>query len=590
MTGIDKGRHATGSFADWHELRRVLQPHRRTVIGLSALAVAATIAEIVVISIISVIAGRAISGTDSISIFNGVDTKIVVLLGVIALVSKVLLDVLNARTYAHSLYEVETRLRTEIAELQATASWATIEDSSTGSIQSVLWTSVARTRDGFGQAMTVVTSLSSLVLMLGATLLTGGLLVIPVILGLLIFGLIFRPLIRIVRDKSEFLRIAYKDYNRHLNESIAMSREARVLGIQDTLASRLAHAGDSTAKAGAQQVLYGQILSRGYTDLLYAAIIIALAVISRNDSVDSAPLAAVVLLLYRSLTYGQGLLSSLQTIALSGPFMVDVHDWIDKLSSNIESKAGSNVVDHFDTVEFRDVGVRYANGHVGLDRVSTIISQGEAVALVGPSGSGKSTLVSLLLALRDPTEGDVLVNGLSLETMDRRSWRQHLALVPQDNLLFDTTIEENVRCWRDIDHGRIIRALKQANILDEIEAMVDGLATTVGEGGRRLSGGQRQRICLARALAGDPSLLVLDEPTSALDPASEQAVRRSLDAIKGRVTLVIIAHRMSTIAICDRVLVMERGVLANDGSPGQVAKESLFFARALAISEEVPGP
>jgi len=588
LKGMGRQRKEAGSVKDWQELRRVLQPHRRAVIGLSLLAVAATIAEIAVITIISALAGRAISGTDSLSLFNGVDTSHIVLLGVVALVSKVLLDVLNARTYAHSLYEVETRLRTEIAELQAVAPWATIEDSSTGSIQSVLWTSVARTRDGFGQAMTVVTNLSSLVLMLGATLLTGGLLVIPVILGLLIFGMAFRPLIRAVRDKSEFLRNAYKEYNHELNESIAMSREARVLGIQDILASRLARAGESTAKAGAQQVLYGQILSRGYTDLLYAAIVIALAVISRSDTVDSAPLAAVVLLLYRSLTYGQGLQSSLQSIALSGPFMVDVHEWIDNLSLNIESKSASTPIEHFNTVEFRHVGMTYPNGHVGLEGISTSIRRGESVALVGPSGSGKSTLVSLLLALRDQTEGDVLVNGLSLGSMDRRSWRQHLALVPQDNLLFDTTIEENVRCWRDVDHDRVVRALKQANIFDEVEAMTDGLDTTVGEGGRRLSGGQRQRICLARALAGDPSLLVLDEPTSALDPASEQAVKASLERIKGQVSLLIIAHRMTTITICDRVLVMGKGHLLHDGPREQVARESQFFAHALVAADEGP--
>lgn len=567
------------------EFFRALGPHRRTVITTGAVAGCSALMEVAVITIIASFAGRMLAEETSNPIFSGLSDRSLIAVAILTISVKILVDLLYARRYSHALYDYESGLRSRIAQLQANCGWATIEDSSAGSIHSLLWTSVHRSREGFAQAIGIISNLASLVLMLAATIVAARLMIIPVVVGLVAFGLGFRPLIRATRKTSLELREAYLEYGKELNESIAMSREARILGIQDLLASRLASAGDSTAKAVAKQSLYSTLMSTGYSDAIYVAVILGFAVISGASIADPAPLAAIVLLLYRSMGYGQGLQSALQNIASSGPFIADVNRWLNLLEANTENGGTVNQAGSFETISFDDVALTYPNGHVGLLGLSTTVCKGESIALVGPSGSGKSSFVTLLLALRRQTGGSIAVNGESMDELDLRSWRSNLALVPQDNLLFDATIEENVRCWRDIPDERIVKALRQANILDEVLAMDAGLATLAGEGGKRLSGGQRQRVCLARALAGDPALLVLDEPTSALDPASERAVKDTLEAIKGDVTLVIIAHRMTTITICDRVLVLDNGRLEHDGPPAVVARESEYFARALELSD-----
>jgi len=410
--------------------------------------------------------------------------------------------------------------------------------------------------------------------------------IVPVVIGLAIFGTLFRPLIRATRGASSRLRIAYGRYSRELNESITMSREARVLGIQDRIASALAQSGDAAAEAVAKQSFYSNLLSQGYSNALYVAIIVALAVIVGAGLSNPASMAATALLLYRSMGYGQGLQSALQSIAASAPFVADVNGWLTELEAASEVIPNATMVEEFEHFQFRSAELVYPNGHTGVTDLSITISPGESIALVGPSGSGKSSLVSLLLALRENTDGVVLINGLPLDQVDRRSWRSHLAFVPQESVLFETSILENVRCWRDISDERVREALHQANIYDEVVGMEAGLETDVGEGGRRLSGGQRQRICLARALAGDPDLLILDEPTSALDPQSERAVKDSLEQLKGKITMVIIAHRMTTISMCERVLVLrEDGHLPHDGPPNLGASQSDYFARALELSD-----
>ena len=567
------------------DLRRAVGPHRRVVVTTGLLAIVSALAEIGVISIIAAFAGRMLSNSTSIPVLSDLSDGLLIVIAGITVAGKIVLDVLYAKAQSRALYDYESRLRRRIAELQARCGWATIEDSESGSIHSLLWTSVHRSREGFAQAIGIFTSASSLVIMLVATVVAARWMVIPVLVGLVVFGFAFRPLIRATKRSSQELQAAYRTYGKDLNESIAMSREARVLGIQDRLASRLSDSGDSAAKAVADQSFYSALMGSGYSNALYAAVIIGFSFISGSKITDPAPLAALVLLLYRSMGYGRALQSSLQSITSAGPFIADVNRWLDVLEASVEHESETNSAGPFESLEFADVGLTYANGHVGLKGVSTTIRQGDSVALVGPSGSGKSSLVALLLALRDHTSGSILVNRTPIEVVDRRSWRSHLALVPQDNLLFDDSIEENVRCWRDIPHERVLEALRQANILDEVLSLEAGLATQVGEGGKRLSGGQRQRICLARALAGDPALLVLDEPTSALDPASERAVKNSLEALKGVVTLVIIAHRMTTITICDRVLVLEGGHLEHDGTPAEVIENSTYFAEALELSD-----
>ncbi len=202
-----------------------------------------------------------------------------------------------------------------------------------------------------------------------------------------------------------------------------------------------------------------------------------------------------------------------------------------------------------------------------LDAVSLDIHAGETIALVGPSGSGKSTLLNLVLGFIRPTGGTILLDGRDMETLDLRSFRRFVSVVPQESVLFEGSIRDNVTYGlSNVSDERVLDALRDANALEIVDALPEGWNTVVGERGARLSGGQRQRLAIARALIRDPRVLLLDEATSALDTESELKVRDALARLMQNRTTLVVAHRLTTIRSADRIVVLEKGRVAEVGS------------------------
>ncbi|MEC8458630.1 MAG: ABC transporter transmembrane domain-containing protein [Bacteroidota bacterium] len=219
-----------------------------------------------------------------------------------------------------------------------------------------------------------------------------------------------------------------------------------------------------------------------------------------------------------------------------------------------------------------------------LKSVNFDLDRGNTLALVGRSGSGKSTIASLLMRFYAINSGSVSVNDSPLSEIDLKAWRNALAFVPQDVLLFGGTIRENIAYGdTQANEEQIIEAAKQANAWEFIKEFPEGLETIVGERGVQLSGGQRQRIAIARALLKDPQLLILDEATSALDSASEQLVQEALERLmKGR-TSVVIAHRLSTIRHADEILVLNKGEVTERGSHDQLIDQGGIYSELVKL-------
>lgn len=233
--------------------------------------------------------------------------------------------------------------------------------------------------------------------------------------------------------------------------------------------------------------------------------------------------------------------------------------------------------------EVRFEAVRFRYGDRGdawvLDGIDLVARPGEVVALVGPSGAGKSTLVTLVSRFHDPAEGRVLLDGIDLRELDPRELRSHVAVVPQETLLFSGTIADNVRYGRpDASDDQVVAAAQAANADAFVRGFPDGYGTLVGERGVKLSGGQRQRIAIARALLKDPRILVLDEATSSLDSESEALVQSALERLMlGRTTFVI-AHRLSTVLEADRIVVLDAGRIVQTGTHGALLAEGGLYA------------
>jgi ABC-type multidrug transport system fused ATPase/permease subunit len=204
-----------------------------------------------------------------------------------------------------------------------------------------------------------------------------------------------------------------------------------------------------------------------------------------------------------------------------------------------------------------------------LSNVSFNVAKGESVGLVGPSGSGKSTAIDVVLGLLTPSSGTVVVDGIDIQENLRR-WQDQIGYVPQSIFLTDDSLLRNVAYGiapDDVDIEAVHRAIRAAQLEEFVAGLPEGLATVVGERGVRLSGGQRQRIGIARALYHDPAVLVLDEATSALDTATERGVMQAVEALHGSKTILIVAHRLSTVENCDRILRLHEGRLVEEGPP-----------------------
>lgn len=223
-----------------------------------------------------------------------------------------------------------------------------------------------------------------------------------------------------------------------------------------------------------------------------------------------------------------------------------------------------------------------------FDGLNLTIRRREFLALAGGSGAGKSTLADILLGLQKPEAGRLTVDGRSLDEAALRGWRRAAAFVPQHVFLFDSTIAENIAFGVEpgkVDSARVRAAAKLAQIADFVEQLPQGYDTRIGERGGRLSGGQRQRLGIARALYREPEVLILDEPTSALDGITETELAKALEGLKGRLTLIVIAHRPSTVKLGDRVIVLENGRIADSGSYDELCARNPHFAGLMSQPE-----
>ncbi|OGF40613.1 hypothetical protein A2477_03870 [Candidatus Falkowbacteria bacterium RIFOXYC2_FULL_47_12] len=402
---------------------------------------------------------------------------------------------------------------------------------------------------------------------------------ITLVLGSILF-LFLKPLMYRTRKAAYITAEMNKDVNHYVSENILGMKTVKSLSVHEPIAQKGAEYFYKLKKLKMVVFLLSSVSSVIMQPISLIFICVVFFVSYQSPYFSFAVLAAIVYLIQRMFQYIQQLQSDLHTMNETLPYLKSVLEHQERLAKNAEAGGGLTRVVFEHSLEFQDVSFSYDSHRNVLKKVNFSIRKGEMVGLIGRSGAGKTTVVDLLLRLFTPARGSILLDGKDIREISLSQWRKRVGYVSQDIFLMNDTIANNIRFYQsDLSNEEVEEAAKMANIYNFIQSCPDGFETIIGERGVMVSAGQRQRIIIARVLARKPTILILDEATSALDNESEVKIQKVIENLKGKITVLVVAHRLSTIVNADRLLVLDNGTIIEEGTPTALLKdkESYFY-------------
>ena len=568
------------------DLRKLLSGRGSSFTRLSLASILGGVLEAAFLLTVTRLAFAITDGDERFGLVAGIEVSVTtaILLALVLVVVRVGVAVLTSWQAATLGWSVVADMRRELAGAFLASSWTEQHGDRSGRLQELLTSFVQRGAELVGSMTTLVVAGGSLVALLVSAVAVDPTAALAVIAASAILGSVLRPLRAAVKRQAQGAAIVGMEYATALSETSQLGMEMHVFNVQPQVQKRIGDCIDANEMASRRLTFLRQLLPALYTGMAYLALVGALAVVAAVDVAEFTAVGTVMLIMLRSLSYGQAVQTSIATVNASLPFLGALDDELDRYQR-------AAVVDHGQTVgqvgtlRLQDVSFEYLSDSPVLRKVSATIEPREVIGIVGPSGSGKSTLVQLLLGLRPPTSGVVLAANRDVRVLSRQEWARKVTFVPQQAHLVAGSVADNIRFFRDdVSDEQLEQAARLANLHDEVLAMTDGYGHQVGEQGSRLSGGQQQRLIIARALVEDPDVLILDEPTSSLDVRSESLIRQTLDELRKRMTVIIIAHRLSTLDICDRLMVIQDGELKAFDTPENLEKDNDFYREALVLS------
>jgi ABC-type multidrug transport system fused ATPase/permease subunit len=485
---------------------------------------------------------------------EGVSLGIVMGFGLLAIALRFACQSAAGYVPARLAANVQARLRRAIYSAYADASWDMQARESEGRLHHVTTFEVTQSAALALAIAGGVSNLVSFLILILAALLVNWVAAAFVVVGAAVLFVFLRPLAAATRKAANEAAAANSELSRGLLEAIRLGEEAYAFGVRDAQSVRIARLVDELRRPLLRSDMTKRLVAPIHQAAAMALVVLGLFLVSRTSTGNIGSFASVVLLLVRSMSYNQQLQATYHSIVELVPRAEVIQAALAEYGASAAPR-GSLPIERIECLELRDVSFAYDAERPVLNRFSLKVRMGSAVALVGRSGIGKSTVIHLVLGLRAPQSGVVLANDIPISEYDSKDWYSRIGYVPQESRLVENSVRENIRFYRSwISDAAIEEAAGLAHIHDEIMMMSNGYESLIGPRSSGVSGGQRQRIALARAIAGAPDLLVLDEPTSSLDARSERLIRESLVRLKPTTAILLVAHRDSTIGVCDEVV------------------------------------
>jgi ABC-type multidrug transport system fused ATPase/permease subunit len=362
----------------------------------------------------------------------------------------------------------------------------------------------------------------------------------------------------------------------HLQQGIGGFKDATLLGREKNFIQQYVRHSRESAKVG---IVYGVLMSlpRHMFELLTVIVLsififVLLFILNKEVDVIVPSIGIFVMAAFRIMPSANKIIGNMQSLRYSIPVINRIYDEM-LLPVRVNTHNEESQQKPTNNIHIKDVDFLYlASPNPAIHAVNIHINDGSIVGFIGSSGAGKSTLIDVILGLLEPTKGQVLVNEVDIQN-NMRSWQNRIGYVPQSIYLTDDTLKNNIAFGipeGEIDIQSVNDAISQSQLKEFVEDLPQGIETMVGENGVRLSGGQRQRIGIARALYHHPSVLVLDEATSALDSITESEVMNTIESLHGNKTIIVIAHRMSTLKNCDHIYKLRNGIIIDQGNFDQM--------------------
>lgn len=582
-TETDAARTSTSGFA------ALLMPYLGTLIAIAALSLVGGLAEagvlVLILEAAILLSGNGRTAPLSIGPMHSLHLSIGTLLAAAVAVTVVRIAAQLAASWRSACLcaKIQRQLRAATFDAYVDADWPIQAAEREGSLQQLLGVEVERTTTA---ALFVATGLAAgcsfVMLIVSAVVISP---VAAVALVGLVLALFFalRPITKISRHWMTARSDDELGVAQSLGELVRTAEEIRVHGVRQPEKRRLAREAENVEGWVRRIHFVGLGVVQVYQGAALLLLIAALFLVDELSVASLAGLGAIVLILLRSFAYSQQLQNTYHQLVATVPSVSRIQQQ-QALYRARPARSGREALEKIASVDLESVTYSYHPGQQALGGVSLSVGHGEVVGVIGPSGAGKSTLVQVLLRLRSPDTGRYLINGRPADDYDEADWTRLVSYVPQEPKVVTGTVADNIRFLRDgFSDQQVEAAARLANLHTEIETWTAGYDTVIGQRAAAISGGQRQRLCIARALLSSPQLLILDEPTSSLDAESEQIIQQTLESLRGHTTIFIVAHRLSTLSVCGRLLVLANGRVEAFDTSDNLATQVGFYQRVTQI-------